>query len=501
MGKGNMATFISDYFGIDESVFEAYGALNISVVNDLPLFIDPFLLFHSEKPEYVELHEKIVHYLVFLRDRAAAGPVGEGNLRNWYCFKEIKQNWLGFSVSGNDGAGLGMKFARSLHSNLHVIFSNFGEEKITESSHLEKVCLVSDGVGRDNISDFTTNLIKDYLCKYTENFAATHLPSEAVKEVWVPRARFDYGMQAWMRAKYRLPWVDGDYVILTPKDMLTRDENWINKGDLVTGFEEVPTAIPDMQLRASVFNYFEQELRRRPPDKGMKIKEPTQQERAKAVVATMRQFPQIIDYYIKLKEERGDEAADMSAEKVLAIEYLFIEQLQALQALLVADTNYYRVGRTTYDEAHTRLAYLKDVIENKGGHRFFYDDQGRPIEREKDLHVLFRLVWFGTPSDFGAEANDGRGPIDFKVSRGGKDKTLVEMKLAKNTKLAKNLEKQVEIYQAASDAKKAIKAIIYFTLSELTKVKGILKDLKLLDDPDVVLIDARRDSKPSASNA
>jgi hypothetical protein len=283
--------------------------------------------------------------------------------------------------------------------------------------------------------------------------------------------------------------------------MLTRDENWINKGDLIAGFEEVPTAIPDVELRASVFNYFDTQLRRRPPEPGKKAKEPTQQERAEAVVSTMRQYPQIIDYYIKLKEQRGDEAADVSAEKVLAIEYLFIEQLQALQSLLVANTDYYRVGNTTYEEAHARLAYLKDVIENKGGHRFFYDDQGKPIEREKDLHVLYRLVWFGTPSDFGAEANDGRGPVDFKASRGRNDKTVVEMKLAKNTKLAKNLEKQVEIYQAASDAKKAIKVIIYFTLSELTKVKRILKDLTISDSPDIVLIDARRDNKPSASKA
>ncbi|WP_245321844.1 hypothetical protein [Mesorhizobium sp. WSM1497] len=91
--------------------------------------------------------------------------------------------------------------------------------------------------------------------------------------------------------------------------------------------------------------------------------------------------------------------------------------------------------------------------------------------------------------------------MDFKASRGRNDKTLVEMKLAKNTKLKKNLENQVELYQAASDAKKAIKAIIYFNVSEMAKVKSVLKDLKLTDHPDVVLIDARRDNKPSASKA
>lgn len=245
-----MATFLGDYFGIDEALFESYGAINISVVNDLPLFIDPFLLFHSEKPEYDALHEQIIEYLVFLRDRAAEGRVSEGQLRNWYCFQELRQNWLGFSETGNDGAGLGIDFARKLHANLHVIFSDFGAEKITESSHLEKVCLVSDGVGRDNISDFTTNLIRDFLCRYTEKFAADHLPSEAVRDVWVDRAKFDYKTQSWSRGRYKLPWANGDYVILTPKDILTRDENWINRDDLITGFEEIPEAIPDAQPRA-----------------------------------------------------------------------------------------------------------------------------------------------------------------------------------------------------------------------------------------------------------
>ena len=186
-----MGTFFSDTFGIDRSGLDNYGAFDISVVNDLPLFIDPFLLFHSEKEEYQELHEQIINYLVFLRDRSASGVVGDGLLHNWYCFPEVKQNWLGFSLIGNGGTGLGMDFARELNGNLNVVFSDFGTEKITESSHLEKVCLISDGVGRDNVSDFVTNLIQDFLCRYTETFAATHLTPADVRAVPINRAVFN----------------------------------------------------------------------------------------------------------------------------------------------------------------------------------------------------------------------------------------------------------------------------------------------------------------------
>jgi len=283
-------------------------------------------------------------------------------------------------------------------------------------------------------------------------------------------------------------------VILTPKDMLTRDENWINRRDLVDKFASIPVAIPDAALRAQVENYFHSVLVR------PKGRDPNKKERDDAAVRTILQYPQLIDYYIRLKEEQGEDAQNISSQKVQLTERLFIRQLKTLQQSLLSETEFYQHSGNTYHEAHARLAYLKDVIENKGGHKIFYD-QDQPIQREKDLHILYRLVWFGSPSDPSAEVNDGRGPVDFKISRGAQDKTLVEMKLAKNTQLKRNLQKQVPIYQKASDATMAIKAILFFTYDEWRRVAGILKELDLEGDPDIVLIDARADNKPSGSKA
>ena len=44
--------YFSDFFDVDEDIIESYGAVNISLINDMPLFVDPFLLFNSEKSEY-----------------------------------------------------------------------------------------------------------------------------------------------------------------------------------------------------------------------------------------------------------------------------------------------------------------------------------------------------------------------------------------------------------------------------------------------------------------
>jgi hypothetical protein len=60
-----------------------------------------------------------------------------------------------------------------------------------------------------------------------------------------------------------------------------------------------------------VFNYFQWVLPRH------RDREPSQQERADAVAETLLQFPQLIDYFIKLKEDNGDEASNVSEEKGL----------------------------------------------------------------------------------------------------------------------------------------------------------------------------------------
>ena len=126
---------------------------------------------------------------------------------------------------------------------------------------------------------------------------------------------------------------------------------------------------------------------------------------------------------------------------------------------------------------------------------------GRPIERESDVHVMFDLVWSGSVSDVNREVNNGRGPADFTVSRRSADKTVIEFKLASNSQLKRNLEKQAEIYKEGSRAQNTIKVIVFFSEVQEAKVTGVLRDLRMEGAENIVLIDARADNKPSASKA
>ena len=247
-----MATFFNEFFAVSPDQVDDYGAFNVSLINDLPLFIDPFLLFNSDRPDYRQLHANILQYIIFLRDAVAEDRVTSDLERAWFMFPEVKQNWLGFSLAGNGGTGLGRDFAAALRSNLRSLFADFGRETVTCGSHIEKVCLVGSGVGRDNISDFTANLLMDFLCCYTESFAVAHVALELRRDVPITRALFNYETQSWQRRTYSLPWHAGDFVLLTPKDILTRDENWINRVDMIRDFEQIPVAIPDAALRGQV---------------------------------------------------------------------------------------------------------------------------------------------------------------------------------------------------------------------------------------------------------
>lgn len=481
--------YFSDFFGVKPEVIDEYGAFNISLINDLPLFIDPFLLFDSEDAKYAALHEEIIHYLKFLRDRAVADDLTEGNISHWFLFREVKQNWLGLSKTGNGGTGLGPDFALSLSKNLETVFKDFGNETLTTGSHLEKLSLLNGGVGRDHLSDFTTNLIKGFLLEYTQTFAKQHLTEHQRRRFHIEKVKFDYQQRRWKSAYFDLPCCDSDFVILTPKEILTRDDAWINQSDLIDQFTQIRTALPDDALRAQVNDYFLSRLNEKSTDK----------ERRAVALSTIEQFHEILDYYIQKKERDAPLAHAVSDEKVRATHRQFVENVKVLVSEYLADSGFYEHG-DSYQESLKRVSYLKHVIEDNDGYRVFYID-GKPIKRESDLQTMFRLTWYATSFDVNSEVNNGRGPVDYKVSKGRRDKSLVEFKLATNTGLRRNLENQVKIYQQANDTPKSIKVILYFSDSELEKVSKTLRELKLDGREDVVLIDASRETKISASKA
>lgn len=485
----NPQLLFTDYFEIDQDVLDEYGALNICVEADLPLFIDPFLLFASNRPEYQQLHNEIVGHLIFLKGLVAAHPsIGLG----LFQFPEIRQNWLGVCKWGNNGKGLGPKFARNLIQAFNGFYRNFGQEEVSDSSHIEKLTLVGTGIGRDFISDFTVNLMLEFLLSYTERFAQLHLTANQ-RKIFTVRSVFDPELLMWKPKSFELPFFfkrdrEEDFIILTPVDILTKDEAFICHGDFTSKFRQIANSIDNSSLRDAINLYFQRRLPSNPRREDIEL----------AIDATVQKYPEILDYYIRKKETEKDRASPLSAEKVNKLRTELLETLKTLCEHIFNNSDFYQVQPTTYQEALKRARFLKQVIEDNDGYRIFYKD-GKPIASEDTVQRIFRLTWFASPLDVNAEVNNGRGPADYKVSFGSRDSTIVEFKLGSSTSLERNLLNQTEIYKKASKSISDIKVILCYKPAEIAKVTRILKKIKQEEVENVIVIDAS--PKISASKA
>ena len=110
----------SDYFKVDKSVLNEYGAIDISLICDTPLFIDPILIYSNNDEKIKNSYSEIVKYLLFLNSISQKG-LNEKSIKYYFTFKERRQNWLGLAKNGNRGLALGIDFANELASNIENI--------------------------------------------------------------------------------------------------------------------------------------------------------------------------------------------------------------------------------------------------------------------------------------------------------------------------------------------------------------------------------------------
>ena len=152
--------------------------------------------------------------------------------------------------------------------------------------------------------------------------------------------------------------------------------------------------------------------------------------------------------------------------------------------------------KNSFEEGNRRVCAFKRWIEQQGGNMFL--SQMKKID-ENSLQTLFKGLCSiqESPYRIDREVNNGRGAVDFVVSKGSNDSTIIEFKLASNSSL-KNMLYQVEIYKAANNTQNCIIVIFYFNLEEMIKVNTLLTELNISTGNHLYIIDCRTD-KPSAS--
>jgi hypothetical protein len=116
-----------------------------------------------------------------------------------------------------------------------------------------------------------------------------------------------------------------------------------------------------------------------------------------------------------------------------------VAQVRVVIPDLEQKTKFYEQPWTSYEESREKAILFKQYVENQDGYRVINRGNSEPFSRESEVQLFFGLLWMSTDFDVNREPNNGRGPVDFKVSFGAKDKSLIEFKLASSSSLKRNL--------------------------------------------------------------
>ncbi|HEY2712440.1 MAG TPA: hypothetical protein VGI60_07995 [Chthoniobacterales bacterium] len=199
---------VSEVFNLGKSQSEL-DFVDVDVGRDNFLFVDPFAISQRPDPWSQEAHQIIVAFfqrvvnLIRSNEHAAA-------LEVMSHLREPNETRLGLSRGRPQGAGIGNMQAEDLLSSL----ARSSAVRTGSISSLEECELMVEGIGRDKISDLTTNIIRRKLAIYTNEQCDLH----EIPTVHLPLPPYyDPQSHQWRSDYFPLPQADGRPLVLVPK--------------------------------------------------------------------------------------------------------------------------------------------------------------------------------------------------------------------------------------------------------------------------------------------
>lgn len=214
---------ITDHYGVHKSQAELDFAIQF-LDEDIPLYVDPFLLWKSPSQQDQALHTAITNSfnnLNLLTKRRKADLATDILVE----LSECSEVGLGVSKT-RQGARIGKRQATEILQLFEKIpeYSNFG------FTHFEAIQLYVDGISKDRISDISCNYLKSFLIDYTiEQCEAHGIPLSFVTLPSVYNYRAN-GFDRDVKVKLPINPDNGHPLIFTPKRWL-RFTPWINFED------------------------------------------------------------------------------------------------------------------------------------------------------------------------------------------------------------------------------------------------------------------------------
>lgn len=214
---------LTDHFGVHKSQAELDFAIQF-LDEDLPLFLDPFLLWKSPSQQDQALHTSITNSFNHLNYLSKKGK-HDAAVQTLIELSECREVGLGLSKTRR-----GSRIGRDQASDVLRLFKEIPEYSQFGFTHFEVIQLYVAGISKDRVSDIACNYLKSFLIDYTiEQCDAQGIPTQVVMLDSVYNYRSNSFDNA-VRARLPVNPVDGEPLIFTPKRWL-RFTPWINFDD------------------------------------------------------------------------------------------------------------------------------------------------------------------------------------------------------------------------------------------------------------------------------
>lgn len=468
-----MPITFSEEFCLPRDTLEKSGVFDVILDVDTRVFIDPALLELCTEPEFVNARSKVEGYfsniITLLRHSKITGDMYWRRADRLITFTELSGTCFGYSQNGTGGNAIGRVLRESILNTIKELMSEGEADPVL----FELLGVFQEGIGCDRVSDLITFILREDILKYTQRIVI----DAGITPVSV---RYDKRQYKTCRNPY-----NNKPLLLLPASILS-------PLPLADSFDDIDRICQENErVRQEINAYF---------DLGNKKK--LHKSQILSLMHSSLSFRSaLVSAYKTIPKTVYDFSADPAGEYAwLAAAREYVEKYP----LSLAETPLETID-DVLSIAQKICERFKILIENNSLYKLLYNSDGKP-KHESAAQLLFYGIadsyCDANDIDITKEGNNGRGPVDFKLSRGAKDKVIVETKLTSNAQLRHGIEIQVPIYMRQEKTKRAIYLIIDngnpMTLKNFINFYNTL-DREIRDKISYMVIDAT--TKPSASKA
>lgn len=463
--------FVSDYFQLDEAQFEemcSMGVFDALLDRDSNFFINIIRLKESSIPEFIDAYHHVNQYfnnIATLLD-AAETPTTKDKMyrsaRAMFRFHEVNGINLGFSKS-RYGSGWGELLSDMFCADAYQIVKKGSKQP--ELFHL--VSLFEADVGPDRLSDMIATIIEPQIVKYTLRI---------MKELGItPETRPN--LLFLENGLVQNP-NKASAILLLPTEVL-------HQLPIAKDWDDIDRVVTEN-------NTIRQEVS---AEVGAEWTRWASVEQKQYLKTHVFMDPAVCSRVIDGYRQRQLSAIDLKEDTNYLVELL-------LKKLKKADAFKRKIEYpSSVVAARGIIDIFKDWVENNRGWEEIQNAPNKNREKavQRFMHLGAKYYVEKNNLDISCEPDDGRGPVDIKLSR-GQDKTLIEVKLSSNGQYLHGYETQIEEYGKAERTRNLIYVFVDIGNPGRRKALIELHDYTAQSGtpcPDLVIIDAQ--SKKAAS--